>query len=94
MDSKNVKNPRLANLLLSSLTLAAAVQDIPGAVINSGNVEITLSEFGPNAQVIEARFEDEIASLSETAGVATLNFATGLTATSVILVSIKSPIQL
>ena len=94
MDSKNVKNPRLADLLLSSETFAAVVQDIPGASIVSDNVEIVLAEFGDNAEVIEARFGTEVASLSTAAGVTTLDFTSAVTASDVIQISVKSPTSL
>jgi hypothetical protein len=91
MDSKNVKNPRLADLLLSSYTFAAKVSDIPGASIVSDNVELVLAEFGDDAEVVEARFGTEVASLSEAAGVATLDFTSAVTASDVIQVSVRSP---
>jgi hypothetical protein len=91
MDSKNIKNPRLADLLLSSETFAAKVEEIPGASIVSDNVEITLAEFGDDAEIIEARFGTEVASLSEAAGVATLDFTSAVAATDVIQVSVRSP---
>jgi hypothetical protein len=94
MDSKNVKNARLADLLLSSFTFAAQVQDIPGAAIDTGNVEITLAEFGDAAEVLEARFGTEVASLSTAAGVTTLDFTSAVAADDVILLSVKSPSQL
>lgn len=94
MDSKNIKNPRLADLILSTFTFAAQVQDIPGASIDSGNVLITLAEFGPDAEVVEARLADESASLSVAAGVATLDFTSAATAASVILLTVKTPILL
>lgn len=94
MDSKNLKNARLADLILSSYTFAAKVQDIPGASINSDNVEITLAEFGDDAEVIEARFGTEVATLSESSGVATLDFTSAVSASDVIQISVKSPKQI
>lgn len=94
MDSKNLKNPRLADLVLSSFTFAAKVSDIPGASIVSDNVAITLAEFGDDAEVIEARFGTEVASLSEASGVATLDFTSAVTASDVILISVKTPKQI
>ena len=94
MDSKNLKNPRLADLVLSSFTFAAKVSDIPGASIVSDNVEITLAEFSDDAEVIEARFGAEIARLSLAAGVATLDFTSAVTASDVILISVKTPKQI
>lgn len=89
MDSKNVKNPRLADLLVSTYHLPAVVDEIPGAEINAGNVEITLAELGEEAEIIQARFGSEIASLSEAAGVATLDFTSAVTASDVIEISFK-----
>jgi len=91
MDSKNISNSRLADLLLSSETFAAKVSDIPGASIVSDNVELVLAEFGDDAEIVEARFGAEIASLSEAAGVATLDFTSAVSATDVIQVSVRSP---
>ena len=91
MDSKNLSNPRLADLILSTYTFAAQVQEIPGAAINSGNVEITLAEFGDDAEVVEARFGTEVATLSESAGVATLDFTSAAAASDVIMLTVRSP---
>ena len=91
MDSKNVQSSRLADLLLQTFTFAAKVSDIPGASIVSDNVELDLSVFGDEAQVVEARIEDESAALSEIDGVATLDFATAATASSVVLLTVKTP---
>lgn len=92
MDSKNIKNPRLADLLLSSYSFAARVEEIPGAVINAGNVEITLAEFGDDAEVVEARFGTEVASLSEASGVATLDFTSAVSESDVISIAVKLPV--
>ena len=94
MDSKNIANSRLADLILSSETFAARVQEIPGASIVSDNVEITLAEFGDDAEVLEARFGAELASLSTASGVTTLDFTSAVTASDVIQISVKSPIRL
>ena len=94
MDSKNLKNSRLADLVLSSFTFAAKVSEIPGASIVSDNVEITLAEFGDDAEVIEARFGTEVATLSESSGIATLDFTSAVTASDVILISVKNPKQI
>lgn len=91
MDSKNLKNPRLADLILSTFTFAAQVQEIPGASINTGNVEITLAEFGDDAEVVEARFGTELAALSEAAGIATLDFTSAAAADDVILITVRTP---
>lgn len=89
MDSKNVKNPRLADLLLKTYHLAADVQDIPSAEIVSDNVEITLAELGEGAEIIQARFGSEIATISESSGVATLDFTSAVTATDLIEIDFK-----
>lgn len=91
MDSKNLKNSRLADLIVSTYTFAAKVEEIPGSAIASDNVELTLAEFGDDAEVVEARFGTEYASLSEAAGVATLDFTSAVTASDVIQVTVKSP---
>ena len=91
MDSKNVTNPRLADLLQSSYSFAARVQEIPGSAINAGNVEITLAEFGDDAEVLEARFGAELASISVASGVATLDFTSAVTESDVISLAVKSP---
>lgn len=91
MDSKNLSNPRLADLVLSTFTFAAAVQEIPGSAINAGNVELDLSQFGDDAEVVEARFGSEIASLSEASGIATLDFTSAVSASDVIQLTVKSP---
>ena len=89
MDSKNIKNPRLADLLLGSEHLVAKVSEIPGASIVSDNVEIILANFGEDAEVVLARFGTEIASLSEASGVATLDFTSAVTSSSVIEIDLK-----
>lgn len=94
MDSKNIKNSRLADLVLSCFTFAAKVSDIPGASIVSDNVEIVLAEFGDSAEVVEARFGTEVATLSESSGVATLDFTSAVAASDVILISVKTPKQI
>jgi hypothetical protein len=91
MDAKNLKNPRLADLVVSTFTFSAKVEEIPGSAINTGNVELTLSEFGDDAEVVEARFGTEYATLSESAGVATLDFTSAASATDVIQVVVKVP---
>lgn len=93
MDSKNIKNPRLADLMMSSYHLVAKVEEIPGASIVSDNVELDLSEFGEDAEVKLARFGAEIASLSEAAGVATLDFASAVTASDLIEIHVRRPNQ-
>lgn len=92
MDSKNVKNPRLADLLLGSYHLAAKVEEIPGASIVSDNVELDLSEFKSDAdevEVMQARFGAEIASISVSSGVATLDFTSAVAATDLIEIDVR-----
>lgn len=92
MDSKNLKNPRLADLALASYSITAVVSDIPGAAINAGNVEITLADFDEDAEIIDGRFGAEYDLASEAAGVATLDFTSAVTATDVITVNFKKPL--
>lgn len=89
MDSKNLTNGRLADLALSSMVIAAKVEEIPGASINSGNVELTLAEFSEDAEVLRADFGSQIASLSEAAGVATLDFTSAVRASDLIVVYVR-----
>jgi len=89
MDSKNVKDGQLSNVILESGFLVRKVKDIPGASIVSDNVELDLSKFGPNAEIIFARVGSEIASLSEVDDVATLDFASAATVESVLELSFK-----
>lgn len=90
MDSKIVKDSRLADLILKTEQVTAVVTDIPGAEINASNVDLDLSKFGPNASVVLAELPSagEVASVSVTGEVATLDFATGVTATDVIRVTV------
>ncbi len=92
MDSKNLKNPRLADLSLSTQVVTAAVQDIPGASINAGNVELELSNFGENAEVVLAESAGEIATVSVVGTVATLDFASALTDASILRVTVRQDI--
>jgi len=92
MDSKNVKNARLADLLLSTQVVTAAVKDIPGASINAGNVELELAEFGEGASVVLAESAGEIASVSVSGTVATLDFTSALTDASILRVAVKQDI--
>ena len=92
MDSKNLKNPRLADLSLSTQVVTAAVQDIPGASINAGNVELELSNFGENAEVALAESAGEIATVSVVGTVATLDFASALTDASILRVTVRQDI--
>lgn len=89
MDSKNVKNPRLADLLLSTQVVTAAVKDIPGASINAGNVDLDLAEFGEGATVVLAEAAGEIASVSVSGTVATLDFASAATDATIVRVAVK-----
>ena len=92
MDSKNLKNPRLADLCLSTQVVTAAVQDIPVASINAGNVELELSNFGENAEVVLAESAGEIATVSVVGTVATLDFASALTDASILRVTVRQDI--
>ena len=89
MDSKLVKDSRLADLLLANTPLSAVVSEIPGASIVTGNVALDLSKFGPNASVVIARIGSEIASVSVLAEVATLDFTSVATSASILEVVIK-----
>jgi hypothetical protein len=91
MDSKNIADPRLADLVLSTYLVCAAVQDIPGASIDSGNVELDLSKFDEEdeATVVLAEFGTEVASVSVASGVATLDFTSGVTASDVVKIYVK-----
>lgn len=85
MDSKNLKDGRLADLALKSYFFAAQVKDIPGAAIDgSDNVTIDLSKFDEGASVVLARIGSELASISTVDETATLDFASAATETSVL----------
>jgi hypothetical protein len=90
MDSKLLKESRLADLSLRTELICAAVKDIKGASIDAGNVVLDLSLFGPLAVVVLARSGAEIATVTQTAGVtATLDFAAANTTASIIEVYVK-----
>lgn len=89
MDSKNIKDGRLADLALRTQLICAAVKDIPGASIDSANVVIDLSLFGDNASVVLARVGDEIASVSVSGTDATLDFTTDATSASILELFVK-----
>lgn len=88
MDSKLVKNSALANLILKTESVVAAVSDIPGASIVSDNVELELSNFGDDAAVVLAKFGSETATVSVSGTVATLDFTSAVTAADVIEVHV------
>jgi len=99
MDSKIVKDARLADLVLKTVQVVAPVSDIPGAEISSGNVELELAKFGADAEVVLAEgflaaSSDVIekASVSVSGTVATLNFTSAAVATDVIRVVVKMKI--
>lgn len=90
MDSKIVKDARLADLVLKTVGVCAKVSDIPGASIVSDNVELEMSKFGDDAEAVFAISDaGEIASISHASGVATIDFTTAVTASSVINVCVK-----
>ena len=89
MDSKLISDSRLADLVLSSFHLAAKVEEIPGASIDSGNVKLDLSKFGEGAEIKQARFGSEIATLSESSGIATLDFTSAATSSDLIEISFQ-----
>ena len=91
MDSKLLKNSRLADLSLSTQEIVAAVQDIPGASIVSDNVELDLSEFADEAAVVLAELPSagEVAAVSVASGIATLDFTTAVSASDIIRVYVK-----
>lgn len=91
MDSKLIKDSRLADLVLATDQVCAAVQDIPGASIVSDNVELELAKFGDSVSVVLAELPSagEVASVSVSSGVATLDFTTAVTASDVIKVYVK-----
>lgn len=88
MDSKIVKDARLADLILKTESVVAAVSNIPGATINSDNVELELSNFGDNASVVLAKFGSEVASITVAGTVATLDFTSAVSASDVIEVHV------
>jgi hypothetical protein len=94
MDSKNLSNPRLADLALSSYSITAAVSDIPGAAISiaGDDVEVTIADFDADATIIDGRFGTEYVLASLAAGVVTLTFTAAATATSVITVNFSKKV--
>lgn len=90
MDSKNLKNSKLADLVLKRFHVHAKVNEIPGASIVSNNAVIDLKEFGPDASVFAAYFlladgtAIERAAVTVVGTVATLNFTTNVALTDVI----------
>lgn len=93
MDSKLNLDSRMADLDLSTTVITAAVSDIPGAVINAGNVELDMTKFDQSgeASVVlgELPSAGEVASLSVSGDTATLDFTSAVTASDVIRVTIK-----
>jgi hypothetical protein len=75
MDSKLVKDSRLADLLLSREHVVAEISEIPGASISGTDVLLDLSKFGDDADVLVARIgSEEASSIVVAAGVATIGF--------------------
>lgn len=88
MDSKIVKDARLADLVLKTVDVCAKVSDIPGASISGTDVLLDMSKFGDDADVLVARIgSEEASSISVVAGVATIAF-TAPALTDVIEVSV------
>ena len=94
MDSKNVKDGQLGNVLLESFAMCRQVKDIPGASIDgSDNVVLDLSKWGPSAEVVLARVGAELATITQTAGdSAELDFASAATAASFLELFVKIPL--
>jgi hypothetical protein len=90
MDAKNLKNSRLADLVLKRYHVHAKISEIPGSSIVSNNAVIELAEFGEGASVFAAYFlladgtAVEKASVSVVGTVATLNFTTNVALTDTI----------
>lgn len=89
MDSKIVKDARLADLILRTESVVAAVSDVPGASIVSDNVELELANFGEDAEVVIAQVNGEVATVSVSGTVATLDFTSAVTASDIMEVSVK-----
>lgn len=87
---QHLKDGPLKDVIISSISLCRVVSEIPGASINSGNVVLDLSKFGPSASVVLARVGTELASITQTDGVtATLDFSSAATAASILEVFVK-----
>ena len=89
MDAKNLKNSRLADLVLKRYHVHAKVSEIPGASIVSDNVVIDLAEFGADAVVFDAYFRSaddaiEKATVTLSGTEATLNFTSNVAASDTI----------
>ena len=95
MDSKNIKNSRLADLSVSTQIIVAAVSDIPGASIDTDNVVIDLLQFGEAGESAVVSGElilvagNQTATLSLSVDDATLDFVAAATTASIIRVVIK-----
>lgn len=89
MTTKIFKNAAASDLALKSPFLVAAVSDFPGASIDSGNVLLDLSQYGDNASVVLARIGDELASISVSGTVATLDFTSVATLASTLELALK-----
>ncbi len=89
MDAKNLKNSRLADLVLKRYHVHAKVSEIPGASIVSDNVVIDLAEFGADAVVFDAYFRSAVdaiekATVTLSGTEATLNFTSAVAASDTI----------
>ena len=92
MDSKLVKDSKLADLILSTEMVVAAVKDIPGASIDSGNVVLDLTKFGTDAVVVLAEAAGEIATISVSGTDATLDFTSAATTATIVKLFVKLPL--
>lgn len=93
MDSKLNLDSRMADLDLSTTVITAAVQDIPGASIDSGNVELDLTKFAASGEasvvLAEVPSAGEVATVTVASDVATLDFTSAVSASDVVRVTIK-----
>lgn len=93
MDSKLNLDSRMADLDLSTTVITAAVQDIPGAAINTGNVELDMTKFAKSGEasvvLAEVPSTGEVASVSVAGDVATLDFTSAVSASDVVRVTVK-----
>lgn len=89
MDSKILKDSKLADLSLSLFNITEQVQNIPGASLNSGNVELDLSNFADEAEVILAKFGAEVATVTVADQVATLDFTSAVTDSDIVEIVVR-----
>ena len=94
MDSKIVKDARLADLVLKTVEVCAKVSDIPGASIDTDNVVLDMSKFGEDAVALFA-IDDlgevivDADGITNSAGSATLDFAQAQTVSKIIKVCVQ-----